>query len=244
MPTSSPLLSFEFLNQTVYLALPFTGLIYAENGPTVLTCSTARKIQLWSVEGGKEVWGGFTNEGREEKEGRKKAPSTIKNNLFLLCLIRTAFRLRVKQFPPWISPPPRNCFHRKRILGRFQCAPRGRTMRPLKLGILASFCYPGAGERAYAEGTRGPTPGPSGGGPGLQGDAEPPGGSPAAKSQVGIRRWSRGAQYPVPNVYPAPRLGAGKGGGDEDPITAAPAGSPGGGGGKGTQSLGQAGLGC
>lgn len=82
MPTSSPLLSFEFLNQTVYLALPFTGLIYAENGPTVLTCSTARKIQLWSVEGGKEVWGGFTNEGREEKEGRKKAPSTIKTISF------------------------------------------------------------------------------------------------------------------------------------------------------------------
>lgn len=79
--------------------------------PTVLTCSTARKIQLWSVEGGKEVWGGFTNEGREEKEGRKKAPSTIKT-IFLLCLIRAAFRVGVKQFPPWIppAPPPQTVF--------------------------------------------------------------------------------------------------------------------------------------
>lgn len=85
---------------------------------------------------------------------------------------------------------------------------------------------------------------PGGVGPGLQGVAEPPGGSPAAKSQVGIRRWSRGAWYPVPNVYPAPQLGAGKGGGDEDPIRAATAGSSGGGGEMGMQSLSQASLGC
>lgn len=141
-------------------------------------------------------------------------------------------------------PPPPNCFHRKRILGRFQCAPRGRTMRPLKLGILASFCYPGAGERRGPGDLRDLSRAPSGGGPGLLGVAELPGGSPAAKSQVGIRRWSRGARYLVPRVHSAPRLGAGKRGGDEDPITAAPAGSPGGGGGMGTQSLGQAGLGC
>lgn len=85
---------------------------------------------------------------------------------------------------------------------------------------------------------------PGGGGPGLLGVAELPGESPAAKSQVGIRRWSRGARYLVPSVHSAPRLGAGKRGGDEDPIKAAPAGSPGGGGGMGTQSLRQAGLGC
>lgn len=112
------------------------------------------------------------------------------------------------------------------------------------MGSSLPYVIPEQAREATRRGPRDLRPALSGGGPGLQGDTEPPGGSPAVKSQVGIRRWSRGAQYPVPNAYPAPRLGAGKGGGDEDPITAAPAGSPGGGGGMGTQSLGQAGLGC
>lgn len=155
--------------------------------------------------------------GRKSRQRSKQPPSPG--------LIRAAFRVGVKQFPPWTPLPP-SCFHRKRILGRFQCAPRGRTMRPLKPGILASFCYPGAGEGGCAEGTRGPTQGPLVG-EGLAYRVSPS--RPGEARQPNHRLGSAGGAE-VPGVYPAPRIGAGKGGGDEDPITAAPARSPGGGG--------------
>lgn len=130
-----------------------------KNGPTVPTCSTARKIQLWP-RGGKEVWGGFPNEGRKKKKRKeKKEPSTIKTMSFSLSNLGS-FQDWGKAFPVDSPPHPLpGCFHRKQILGRFQCAPRGRTMRPLKPRILASSCYPGPGEGNCAEGTPGPTQG-------------------------------------------------------------------------------------
>lgn len=105
------------------------------------------------------MWGRFPKEGRKKKERKRKSHQQSKQ-CPSPCLIWVAFRIGVKRFHSGspLHPLP-GCFHRKRILGRFQCAPRGRTMRPLKLRILASSCYPGAGEGGCAEGTPGPTQG-------------------------------------------------------------------------------------
>lgn len=131
------------------------------------------------------------------KEEKKKEPSTIKTTSFSLSNLGS-FQGRGKSgFHSGSPPHPPAVFHRKRILGRFQCAPRGRTMRPLKPRILASFCYPGAGEGGCAVGTQGPKRGPLVG-EGLAYRVSPSrpgwGGIPAAKSQVRIRRWSRGTR--------------------------------------------------
>jgi hypothetical protein len=100
MPTSSPLLSFESLNQTLYLALPFTGLIYAEkkrphssnllNSPKDLALAPRR-------EGG---WVGSQTRGKRKK---KKEPSTIKTMSSALSNLGS-FQGWGNAFPQWIPP--------------------------------------------------------------------------------------------------------------------------------------------
>lgn len=113
-------------------------------------------------------------------------------------------------------------------------------MRPLKPGILASSGYPGAGEGGCAEGTPGPTQGQR------WGRAPPAGCRGAARGKPGsqITGWDPpvGPKYPAFNRLPD----EGRGGEEATKIQLRllPPGPPEVAAGEGTESLGQAGLGC
>lgn len=158
-----------------------------KTAPRFPTCSTAVKIHLGSGEGSKRRGGPKGKRKKKEERKKERESQQQSKQAFSPCIVWAASR-RIMSFHRASPPSLPACFHRKQILEHFQCAPRGRTMRPLKPRPRASSSYPeprpspswsGAGRRRARRGA-GTGSGNWGRGS-LRGVAEPHEGSPLAK---------------------------------------------------------------